>query len=176
MAETNGIVSVHDFYKSFKFRVVWDGRYVAGVSKVGALTRSTEVIEHRVGGDISTVRKAPGLSRFEAVMLERGVCRDFEFARWANKVWYLQAKPGSESSLADFRRDVTIEICNEAGQKAAAFNLFNCWVSEFHAMSELDSNGNAILFEQITLQNEGWIRDYDYQPPAPPRYTVPDPA
>jgi phage tail-like protein len=173
VAATNGIASVHDFYKNFKFLVKWDGRYVAGVSKVGPLSRSTEVIEHRVGGDISTVRKAPGLSQFEAVTLERGVSHDFEFTRWANKVWYLQAKAGSEASLADFRKNIIIEIYNEAGQKATAYNLFNCWVSEFHAMSDLDANGNALLFESITLQNEGWLRDYDYQTPSPPEYTIP---
>jgi phage tail-like protein len=175
MVAANGTASLYDFYKSFKFQVKWDGRYVAGVSKVGALSRSTEVIEHRVGGDISTVRKAPGLSRFEAVTLERGVCADFEFARWANKVWYLQAKPGSESSLADFRKDIIIEVYNEAGQKVTSYNLFNCWVSEFRGMSELDANGNAILFESITIQNEGWLRDYEYQVPSPPQYTIPTP-
>src|SRR5437879_13540100 len=73
-----------DPYKNFKFRVRWDGRYVAGVSKVGALKRSTEVVEHREGGDPSTGRKSPGRTKFEAITLERGVTHDTEFEKWAN--------------------------------------------------------------------------------------------
>ncbi len=34
-----------DPYKNFKFRIKWDGAYIAGVSKVSALKRTTEVIE-----------------------------------------------------------------------------------------------------------------------------------
>ena len=104
-----------DPYKNFKFRVKWDGRFVAGVSKVGGLKRTTEVVEHRVGGDPSTVRKSPGQSKFEAITLERGVTHDPEFEAWANKVWSFGAGLGSESSLADFRKDVIIELYNEAG-------------------------------------------------------------
>ena len=61
-----------DPYKNFKFRVKWDGRYVAGVSKVSALKRTTEMVEHREGGDPSTSHKSPGRNKFEAVTLERG--------------------------------------------------------------------------------------------------------
>jgi phage tail-like protein len=68
-----------DPYKEFKFRVKWDGHYVAGISKVSALKRTTEVIEHREGGNPNTSRKSPGLTKFEPITLERGVTHDLEF-------------------------------------------------------------------------------------------------
>src|SRR5688572_18382393 len=98
-----------DPYKNFKFRVKWDGRYVAGVSKVGALKRTTEIVKHRDGGEPSTTRKSPGRTEYEAITLERGVTHDVEFEQWANKIWNLQSGPGSEASLNDFRKDVIIE-------------------------------------------------------------------
>ena len=103
MPEFNVNPSRFDPYKNFKFRVRWDGRFVAGISKVGALKRSTEVVEHRVGGDSSTSRKSPGRSSYEAIMLERGVTHDLEFENWANRVWNVEAGLGSEVSLASFQ-------------------------------------------------------------------------
>src|SRR2546426_3365622 len=91
-----------DPYKNFKFRVKWDGRYVAGVSKISALKRVTEVVEHREGGDPSASRKSPGRTRYEPITLERGVTHDAEFEKWANKVWRFGAQPGAEGSLKDF--------------------------------------------------------------------------
>src|SRR5947209_11465550 len=70
-----------DPYKNFKFRVKWDGRYVAGVSKVSMLKRSTEVVKHREGGDPSTSRKSPGRTEYDAITLERGVTHDTEFEK-----------------------------------------------------------------------------------------------
>src|SRR5690554_2224491 len=126
-----------DPYKNFKFRVKWEGRYVAGISKVGGLKRTTEVVTHREGGDPSSSRKSPGRTEFDACMLERGVTHDEEFERWANKVWQFQGGLGEEVSLADFRKDITIEMYNEAGQLVIAYNLFSCWVSEYNALPEL---------------------------------------
>jgi phage tail-like protein len=157
-----------DPYKNFKFRVRWDGRYVAGVSKVGALKRTTEVVEHRVGGDSSTSRKSPGRSSFEAVMLERGVTHDTDFEAWANRVWNVEAGLGAEVSLANFRKDIIIEMYNEAGQLALAYKVFRCWVSEFQALPELDANANAVAIQSIKLENEGWIRDIEVTEPSEP--------
>jgi len=157
-----------DPYKNFKFRVRWDGRFVAGVSKVGALKRSTEVVEHRVGGDSSTSRKSPGRSKFEAIMLERGVTHDPEFEAWANLVWNVEAGLGAEVSLANFRKDIIIEMYNEAGQLALAYKVFRCWVSEFQALPELDANANAVAIQSIKLENEGWIRDIEVTEPTEP--------
>ena len=162
-----------DPYKNFKFRVKWDGRYVAGVSKVGALKRSTEVVEHRNGGDPSTSRKSPGRSKYEAITLERGVTHDTEFERWANKVWNFGSGLGKETSLKDFRKDLIIEMYNEAGQLAIAYKVYRCWVSEFQALPDLDANANAVAIQSIKLENEGWERDYDVAEPAEIGFTEP---
>lgn len=157
-----------DPYKNFKFRVKWDGRYVAGVSKVGSLKRTTEVVKHREGGDPSSSRKSPGKTEYEAITLERGVTHDDEFEKWASKVWSLGAGLGSEVSLKDFRKDITIEVYNEAGQKAIAYNIHRCWVSEYQAMPDLDANANAVAIQHIKLENEGWERDLSVTEPTEP--------
>jgi phage tail-like protein len=162
-----------DPYKNFKFRVKWDGRYVAGVSKVSALKRSTEMVEHREGGDPSTTRKSPGKTKYEAVTLERGVTHDLEFERWANKVWNFGAGLGQEVSLKDFRKDISIEVYNEAGQKVLAYNLFRCWVSEYQSIPDLDASANAIAIQTIKLENEGWERDLSVPEPSEPTFTEP---
>src|SRR3974390_514065 len=87
-----------DPYKNFKFRVKWDGKYVACVSKVSALRRSTEVITYRSGGDPSSSHKSPGRTEYEAITLERGVTHDTEFEKWANKVWQINNGLGQEVS------------------------------------------------------------------------------
>jgi phage tail-like protein len=158
-----------DPYKNYKFRVRWDGRYVAGVSKISALRRITEVMLHREGGEPSTVRKSPGVTTYEPIILERGVTHDQEFERWANKVWKFGAGLGSEVSLKDFRKDITIELLNEAGQLVLAYRVYRCWVSEYQALPELDANGSAIAIESITLQHEGWERDVSVTEPEEPR-------
>jgi phage tail-like protein len=162
-----------DPYKNFKFRVKWDGRYVAGVSKVSALTRTTEVVEHREGGDPSTTRRSPGRSTYEAITLERGVTHDVEFERWANKVWNFGSGLGAEVSLKDFRKDIIIELYNEAGQLAIAYKVFRCWVSEYGSLPELDANANAVAIQHIKLENEGIERDYEIAEPAEPSFVEP---
>jgi|SRR5664279_5130095 phage tail-like protein len=153
-------------YKDFKFRDKWDGHYVAGISKVSALKRITEVIVHREGGDPSSSRKSPGRTQFEAITLERGVTHDPEFEQWANKVWNFGAVLGSEVSLKEFRKDITIELYNEAGQLVIAYKVFRCWVSEFQALPDLDADTGAVAIQHIKLENEGWERDANVQEPG----------
>ena len=165
-----------DPYKNFKFRVKWDGRYVAGVSKVSMLKRTTEVVKHREGGDPSSSRKSPGRTEYEAITLERGVTHDVDFETWANKVWNYGAGLGLEVSLKDFRKDIILEIYNEAGQLAIAYKIYRCWVSEFQATSDLDANANAVLIQHIKLENEGWERDVEVTEPTEPSFTEPSPV
>jgi phage tail-like protein len=160
-----------DPYKNFKFRVKWDGRYVAGVSKVSALKRTTEVVEHREGGDPSSSHKSPGCTTYEPITLERGVTHDTEFETWANKVWNYGAALGAEVSLKDFRKDVIIELYNEAGQLALAYKVYRCWPSEFQVLPDLEANANAVAIEHLKLETEGWERDHDVTEPAEPSYS-----
>jgi phage tail-like protein len=173
MAQFSVNANRFDPYKNFKFRVKWDGRYVAGLSKCGALKRTTEIVEHREGGDPSTGRKSPGRTKYEAITLERGVTHDLEFERWANKVWNFGAGLGLEVSLKDFRKDISIEIYNEAGQKVIAYNVFRCWVSEYQSLPDLDANANAVSIQHIKLENEGWERDVSVVEPSEPSFTEP---
>jgi phage tail-like protein len=168
-----------DPYKNFKFRVKWNNRYVAGISKVSTLKRTTEVVKHRDGGDESTSRKSPGRTEYDAITLERGVTHDIEFEQWANKVWdysNAQAAPDQrdrEVSLSDFRKDIIIDVFNEAGQKVISYLVYRCWVSEFQAISDLDANANAVAIQHIKLENEGWIRDVNVKEPSEPSFADP---
>jgi phage tail-like protein len=153
--------SRQDPYKNYRFKVKWDGQYVAGVNKVSALTRTTEVVKHRMGGDPSVVRVSPGQSTHDAITLEQGVTYDVGFEQWANKVWDVGNPTGSnpDVSLKDFRKDIVIELYNESGQKVMAYNVHRCWVSEFEALPALDGATNAIAIQSLKLENEGWDRD-----------------
>lgn len=144
-----------DPYKTFKFRLKWDGQYVAGLSKMSALKRTTEPVVHRDGSDPSHERKSPGKSTFEAVTLERGVTHDTAFEEWANLVHGLE----SPISLARFRKDVIVDVFNEANQKVLSYLLLRCWVSEYQALPDLDAGSVAVAIESIKLELEGWERD-----------------
>jgi phage tail-like protein len=161
-----------DPYKNFKFRVKWDGRYVAGISKVSALKRTTEVVKFRDGGDPSTSRKSPGRTEFDAISLERGVTHDTDFEAWAAKVWQIGAGLGAEVSLKDFRKDIIIDFYNEAGQLAISYKVYRCWVSEYQALPDLDANANAVAIQNIKLENEGWERDLSVTEPSEPSFAT----
>jgi phage tail-like protein len=173
MAEFTVNPNRFDPYKNFKFRVKWDGRYVAGISKVSMLKRTTEVVKHREGGDPSTSRKSPGRTEYDAITLERGVTHDVAFEQWANKVWNFGAGLGAEVSLKDFRKDIIIELYNEAGQLVISYRVYRSWVSEYQAQPDLDANGNAVAIQHIKLENEGWERDQSVTEPAEPSFTLP---
>jgi len=173
MAEFTVNSARFDPYKNFKFRLKWDGVYIAGVSKCSMLKRTTEVVKHREGGDPSTTRKSPGRTEYDAVTLERGVTHDTAFENWADKVWSLGAGLGSEVSLKDFRKDMILDIFNEAGQKVISYKIYRCWVSEYQAVPDFDANANAVAIQHIKLECEGWERDLSVTEPTEPTLTVP---
>ena len=160
-----------DPYKNFKFRIRWDGEVVAGVSKISALRRVTEVVEHREGSDPSTSHKSPGRTTYEPITLERGVTHDEAFEAWANQVWPWGGGAGAEASLKTFRKDVTLELHNEAGQVVLAYRIFRCWPSVFEALPDLDADGAAVAFQTLVLQNEGWVRDTAVKEPQEPEFS-----
>jgi len=170
-ADSEFVVNPNRFdpYKVFKFRVKWDGQYVKGISKVSGLRRMTEVMTYRRGGDPSAGVKSPGKTNFAAIVLERGRTHADAFEKWASKVWRLGSAPGAEVSLKDFRKDIRIELLNEAGQLVIAFNIFRCWPSEYVALGNLDANADSVVaIESLTLQCEGWERDASVPEPAEP--------
>ncbi len=152
-------VNSHRFepYKNFKFRVKWDGRYVAGVSKCGALKRVTEAVAYREGGDLSSQRNTPGQTTYDAVALERGVTYDTEFEKWANMVYSTESD--ASVSLKDYKKLITIELLNLQGKVVKSYKLHNAWVTEYQALPELDASASAYAIELLTIQYEGWERD-----------------
>lgn len=157
-----------DPYKNFKFRIKWDGKYVYGGSKLTGLKRTLEVVEHRAGGDPSSPRKSPGKAKFEPITLERGLTQDLAFHDWAGLVWNFGATSGAEASLGNFRKDLYLELYNEAGQTVIAYKIYRCWVSEYQAMPDLDANANAVAIEHIKIENEGFERDMSVTEPVEP--------
>ena len=158
------VVNTHRFdpYKAFMFRVKWDGKYVAGLSKMSALRRSTDPVTHREGGDPSHERKSPGVTKYDAVTLERGKTHDPEFEAWANLIHSLD----SPITLKNFRKDIVVDVFNESNQKVLSYNLFRCWVSEYTALPALDAGSAAVAIESIKLELEGWERDEATPEPA----------
>jgi len=152
-----------DPYRNFKFRVRWDGNVVAGISKVSALRRTTEVIKHREGSETNLDRVSPGITRFEPIVLERGVTHDTAFEEWANLVFNVQGSP--EMSLANYRKDIVIELLNLQGTVVKAYRVYRCWVSEYQALPDLEANSRAIAIERLVLENEGWERDESVSEP-----------
>jgi len=120
------------------------------------------------------VRKSPGQTEYGNVTLERGITHDPEFEQWANKVWNFGSGLGAEVSLQDFRKDVIIEVYNEAGQLAQAYKVYRCWPTEFQALPELDASASAVAIQSLTLVNEGWERDVDVTEPTEPTFTEPE--
>jgi phage tail-like protein len=154
---------------------MWDGRYVAAFSKVGGLRKTTEVLKHREGGGPSSSHKSPGRTEHEPLILERGVTHDGEFEKWANKVWNSGGGLGGEVSLKDFRRDLVLEMYDEAGRIPVAYKIYRCWVSEYQALPDLDANAIAVAIQHIKLENEGWERDREVNEPKEPTPTNPPP-
>jgi len=165
MAQISGDAKRSDPYRNFRFRVSWDGRRVAGVAKVVGLQRSTTVVDQRKGLETGAGRKAPWRTKYAAITLERGVTHDREFAAWANRAW----NPGDDAAREEARKDVVVEVCDEAGRVAIAYRVSRCWVSEFQAAPDLDANANAVAIEHMKLENEGWVRASTIvQPDEPP--------
>jgi phage tail-like protein len=152
-------VNRHDPYKNYRFLVYFDQSTspVAGVSKVGGMKRTSDVIEYREGGN-GIVLKGIGRTKYDPITLERGVTHDDAFEQWANAAQVLD-KGEPSSSLGALRKEVRIELLNEAGTPVQRYVLHRCWVSEFQALPDLDAGGNAIALEHVKIENEGWERD-----------------
>lgn len=142
----------YDPYKNFKFRIKVDGKTIAGLNKMSALRKKTEVIEYREGADPSVLHKIPGRTRFSPITLEAGLTHDLTFENWANLVNNLAGD--AAMSLKNFRKDIIIEVLNEQGAVALAYKVHRCWVSEYEALPDMDSNANAVAINKIVIENE----------------------
>lgn len=149
-----------DPYKNFKFQVKWDNQYITGVSSISPLMRTTEVMRHREGGKGNIFRASPGTTDFAPLVIERGRTHDTAFEDWANLVWGSGQGSGTEISLKNFRKDILVELHNEAGNIALVFRGMRCWPSEYVPLGHLQSTGaSSVATESLTIHCEAWIRD-----------------
>jgi phage tail-like protein len=155
-----------DPYKAFRFLVYLDisTSPVAGVSKVGGLKRSSDAIEYKEGGS-GIIRKGLGRTKYEPITLERGVTHGDELEQWANAAQVLD-KGAPSQSLKNLRKEIRIELLNEAGQPVHRYLVHRAWVSEYQALSDLDAGGNAVAIEHIKLEHEGWEHDLSLSEPT----------
>jgi phage tail-like protein len=157
MARLTPATNRFDPYRNFRFKVKWDNTYVAALSKMTALKRSTEMVEWREAGENIISRKLPGKTKFEGVTLEAGLTYDTSFQDWANLVNDFTSH--SLVNLAEFRKNITIDVFNESGVKVISYNLYRCWPSEYQAMPDLDAGANAVAITTLKLEVEWWERD-----------------
>jgi phage tail-like protein len=142
-----------------------DGNYrvVLGVSKVGSLKRTTEVVKHRNGGENSTDHKSPGRTTYDGITMERGITHDRDFEKWANMVHPYSGDASMD--LVNYKKDMMLEVMNEKGHVAFRYFLYDCWISEYTSMPDLDANANAVAIENIKIELEGWERDTETKEP-----------
>ena len=145
--------------EEFKIVVKWDGNDISGVDRASGLRRRTEVVANRAGGDPSALHKSPGVTDYDPIVLERPWWPDSEFEQWANKTWNFGSGLGTEVSLKDFRKDIIIEFYNEDGDLTVRFLVYRCWPSGYEAMGDYGF-GDPSARERLTLEHEGWERDY----------------
>lgn len=148
-----------DPYKTFLFLVYFDiaATPVAGISKVTGLKRSSDPIEYKEGGN-PIIRKGLGRTKYEPITLERGLTHDTDFELWANAAQVLD-KGAANTSLKLLRKQLRIELLNEARQPVHRYIIHRCWVSEYQAIGDLDAGQNAIAIEHIKVEHEGWEHD-----------------
>jgi phage tail-like protein len=162
VAEFSVNASRLDPYKSFRFRVKWDGKYVPGIARVSALRRTTAAVDRRSGADPNSDHRSPGRTNWDPILLERGRTHDTSFEDWANLVW----NESGEMSLKNYRKDIVVELENEQGTTVIAFKVHRAWPSEYVALGQLDSESEAMAIESLTLEHEGWERDHSVTEPA----------
>ena len=168
MARMNASTNRFDPYRNFRFKVKWDNQYVAALSKMGALKRTTEMVEFREAGENITSRKLPGKTSYTAVTMEAGVTYDSAFEDWANLVNDFASH--SITSLGEFRKNIIVDMFNEAGQKALSYTLYRCWVSEYQALPDLDAGANAVAITTMKLEYEWFERDQAVKEPQGPAH------
>jgi phage tail-like protein len=158
-----GSVKRKDPYKGFKFQIVSDGKPILGVSKISALKRTTEVVTHRSGGQNSYPYKSKGRTTWDAITCERGITHDLAFQQWADMATTYDGDAATD--LVNYKKDLILEFMNERGQVAIRYFLYNCWVSEYQSLPDLDANANAVAIEHLKIELEGWSRDPNTKEP-----------
>jgi phage tail-like protein len=137
----------NDPYKSFNFRVEIDGIARAAFSEVSGLESETAVIEYRLGGEASTVRKLPGLTKYGNLVLKSGITQDPELWNWRKAVvdGNIERRNGSIILLDDDRAEV------------ARWNFVNGWPCKWDGPA-FNAKSNDVAIETIEIAHEGLER------------------
>ena len=146
-----GTAARRDPYRDFNFRVKLDGALVAGVTRISALRRTVDIVEHREGGDPEAVQRVPGRHVGQPFTLERPLGADTAFEDWADQV----RTPDAGDSV---RKNVRIEILDHAGRLFLAYDVIGCWPTVYRILPDLT--------ESLTLVPEDWHRDRSVKPVA----------
>ncbi|NYF81291.1 phage tail protein [Granulicella arctica] len=139
-------------FENRNFRVKWDGRFVAGVSKISGLRWSADVVTMRDGAT-NVEGTGPGRTKYEPLTLERGVTFDLAFEEWAQQVM------GNAPVAGTILKDLVIDLYDPAGSLVVSYKVMQCWPSSYEAMSVLDADGNVMVVERLMLEYATFERD-----------------
>jgi phage tail-like protein len=144
MAQTGQRV---DPYGNFNFLVEIDGITRAAFHEVSGFDSTIDVIEHREGGDNTTVRKLPGMTKHSNIVLKWGLADDRDLYDW-----HRDAVNGKVQ-----RRNGSIVLLDRQGQERMLWNFVNAWPSKWDG-PDFNAEGNDIAIETLELAHEGVTR------------------
>jgi phage tail-like protein len=136
-----------DPYVNFNFLVEIDGITRAAFHQVSGFDSAIDVIEHREGGQNTTTRKLPGMTKYSNIQLKWGITDDLQLFEW-----HRQAVQGDLQ-----RKNGSIVLLNRKGEEVARWNFVRAWPSRYTA-SELTAEGGDVAIESLELAHEGLER------------------
>lgn len=133
-----------DPYVNYNFVVELDGITRAAFQEVSGFDSTIDVIEHREGGDNTTPRKLPGMTKHSNIVLKWGLTDDQELY-----AWHRQAVRGNVQ-----RRNGSIVLLDRAGQERLRWNFVNAWPTKWDG-PDFNAEGNDVAIETLELAHEG---------------------
>lgn len=136
-----------DPFFNFNFLVELDGITRAAFQECSGFDSTIDVIEHREGGENTTLRKLPGLTKYSNIVLKWGVTDDTELY-----VWHRQAVRGTIQ-----RKNGSIIVLDHRGDEVARWNFVNAWPTKYDG-PDLNAEGSDVAIETLELAHEGLER------------------
>ena len=134
-----------DPYRNFNFVVEIDGIKQAGFSDCSGFGASTDPIEYREGGDNTTVRKMPGVTKYTNITLKWGITDSRELYDW-----YRDVVKGKV-----VRKTGSIVLYDVDGiTEKVRWNFVNAWPTKWDG-PDFTAKGNDIAIETLEIAHEG---------------------
>lgn len=131
----------------FNFLVEIDGITRAAFQECSGFDSTIDVIEHREGGENTTLRKLPGMTKYSNITLKRGITDDTELYDWHRK-----------TVLGDIeRKNGSIVLLDRKGEEVARWNFVRAWPTKWDG-PDLNAEGNDIAIETLEMAHEGVVR------------------